>query len=113
MKTIKLTLAAIALALVGLTPATAQDTKATVKPTAATAVSKADEECPPITEKSTRSRADVRKEGKQAVQSGAGKGEWDCPKPGKDVKARAAVKAEAKEAVKKGEVGKGEADIKK
>ena len=63
--------------------------------------------------KSTRARADVKGEAKQAVKSGEGKGEWECPKPGKDAKSRAEVKAEAKQAVKKGEVGKGEADIKK
>ena len=67
-----------------------------------------------MTEKSTRARADVKNEAKQAAKRPEGKGEYDCPAPSKvSTKARKDVKAEAKEAVKKGEVGKGEADIKK
>ena len=98
MKAVKLMMTGIAVAIMSMGPAWS---------------AKPEEECPPTTEKSTRARADVKGEAKQAVKSGEGKGEWECPKPGKDAKSRAEVKAEAKQAVKKGEVGKGEADIKK
>jgi hypothetical protein len=98
MKSAKLIATGIALAIMSMGPAWS---------------AKPEEECPPVTEKSTKSRADVKGEATAAVKKGEGKGEWECPKPGKDVRARADVKAEAKEAVKKGEVGKGEADIKK
>ena len=96
---IKLTLSALALAIASMGPAWG---------------AKPDEECPPTTEKSTRARADVKAEGKKAAKGAEGKGEYDCPAPSKvSTKERKDVKAEAKEAVKKGEVGKGEADIKK
>jgi hypothetical protein len=99
MKSLKLIASAIALAVLSMGSAWS---------------AKPEEECPPTTEKSTRARADVKGEAKQAAKSPEGKGEYDCPAPSKtSTKARKDVKAEAKEAVKKGEVGKGEADIKK
>jgi hypothetical protein len=95
----KLLLSALALAVASMGPAWS---------------AKPEEECPPTSEKSTRARADVKNEAKQAAKRPEGKGEYDCPAPSKvSTKARKDVKAEAKEAVKKGEVGKGEADIKK
>ena len=95
----KLLLSAVALAVASMGPAWS---------------AKPEEECPPTTEKSTRARADVKGEAKEAAKRPEGKGEYDCPAPSKvSTKSRKAVKEEAKEAVKKGETGKGEADIKK
>jgi hypothetical protein len=116
MTKLNLTLAALAIALFGAQGALAADTgkAAPAKKPVAAAPSAADIECPPITEKSTRSRADVRAEGKAAMKAGIGKGEYDCPDPSKvSTKSRAEVKTEAAEAVKKGQTGGGEADVKK
>jgi hypothetical protein len=114
MKTAKLMMSAITLALLGLNPAIAAEPAKAGTQAKPVATSKADEECPPITEKSTRPRADVKAEGAQAAKSTAGKGEYDCPAPSRaSTKKRADVKAEAKTAVKKGDTGGGEADVKK